>query len=110
MCKLRSSLEGCFSGAQDCSAEDSYAGYGGALKCMRDNGNSRVAFVKHTTADDEGLTEEEKALGLSQRPSKTPGWLRTTPAEMCTSALLLLDRDEQATVGPKAPQPTGNTT
>jgi len=51
----------CVACADDCSAEDSYAGYGGALKCMRDNGNSRVAFVKHTTADDEGLTEEEKS-------------------------------------------------
>ncbi|KAF5834924.1 hypothetical protein DUNSADRAFT_8150 [Dunaliella salina] len=51
----------CVACAGDCSAEDPYAGYGGALKCMRDNGNSRLAFVKHTTADDEGLTQEEKS-------------------------------------------------
>ncbi len=38
---------------QDCTNGDPYYGYGGALKCMMDH-EDRVAFVKHTTADDEG--------------------------------------------------------
>lgn len=48
---------------QDCSENDPYAGYSGAFQCMSERFGD-VAFVKHTTPDDEGLTDKEKVSVL----------------------------------------------
>lgn len=46
---------------QTCSSNDEYYGYSGAFKCMMDD-DGDVAFVKHTTADDENANKVRVGL------------------------------------------------